>query len=145
MENKMPDQPQVQPQLARFRATSSGHISNGAHAVSFITGQECMVHKSLFSEAITAGLMPMDELAEGEVVVRPLEMAEKQELIVEACQEIIARGAAQDFTSLGKPKVSAVHAIVGFDFSRRFMLESFEQAIFRNTVDASDDNRTSGN
>jgi hypothetical protein len=114
--------------------------------MNFEAGQTRLVHKDLWSAAITAGLMPEESLQEetAQAQAAPVvpENKSQEEIVseglLEACKTLIARGNPNDFTQLGQPRAASVKKLVDFDFTANDVRRAFEQAMFEVESDGDD-------
>lgn len=105
---------------------------DGSRCMLFEAGETLPVHKTLFSAALNAGLVPQEPL-EVEVPVPVVRRSTEETVahkVLEAVQILVARGNPSDFTQLGKPRTASVKKLVDCDFTGADIQRAWEQAMF---------------
>lgn len=135
---------------ARFLASQTATVSGGGFSAVILAGEEYVIPRAAFDDAIDKGMTPLEELNIQSVEEKGIDRRtqdEKLEILVEACEKLIIRGNAKDFTQLLKPKVAVVREMVDFEFTKALLLRAYEQAIYRSeqkTEDGEDSTADSG-
>lgn len=131
------------PLQARFTAPVEARIvaDNGTKCMNFEAGESKMVHRDLYTAAISSGLVPDDPnellpVEEKKVVEIKDESGENKsqdvlirEGLVEACKLLIAKGDTKDFTVIGLPRAASLKNLVDFEFTAKNAQDAFEQAM----------------
>jgi hypothetical protein len=94
------------------------------HAIQFIKGRPTYVPRAAYSDALAIGAAPVDgeevDLSKPEAAnAAPADAAERNKLIMDAIELLIARNEREDFTAAGVPNIRAVGKEVGFNVSAR--------------------------
>lgn len=125
-----------------FLATKDCSVGGGGARILVTKGEEYKLTKPMFKEALAMGMVPQESLdikdKEKDEGVDTRTLDEKFEILVEACKKLILGGEKKNFTQLMKPKIGVVREMVDFDFSRRQMLNAYDQAVFKTEEDDND-------
>ncbi len=94
--------------------------STSGHSIAFTKGQPVYVPKEMHREVVAAGAYPDDgegevDMSDKKVEAPKLEGAERDEMLTLILSDMKARNDRDDFTATGRPKVSAVAKMAGFD------------------------------
>jgi hypothetical protein len=86
------------------------------------------VPPAIVPEAVAAGFMPDSEVQEedeDELPTAPTDSDERQLAMFEAFDKLVARGAREDFTASGSPRVDAVEKVLGWKPDKNEMRDAW--------------------
>ena len=112
---------------------------NTGHAIQFLKGVPTMVPKGMYEECLERGILPVDE--EGapvspaennvvqEVVLKqaPTDAGERNELLLEAFRQIVARNNSKDFAGGGCPHPDACSLALGWRVDQKEVRQLWEK------------------
>lgn len=122
------------PDMATFTSSKEARVmaEDGSMCVLFEEGESKPIRKELFTAAIAAGLVPEDPLVKLELPPKP-ENKSTEEIVstglIEACKMLIAKGLAQDFTTVGQPRAASIKKLVDFHFTTKDVEAAFIEAM----------------
>ncbi len=135
----------MESEVVTARFTSARDVTvvseDGGQCAVFTAGVTRAIPKRLFTAAITAGLIPEKEIEIPPVVEEPANETQEETVakgLLQACKTLILRGLADDFTTVGQPRVPAVKKLVDFDFTNKDMKEAFALAMHEVEQDGND-------
>ena len=119
---------------ARFLASKDTVVAAMNACVNVRAGREYEFPAYMFDAALSANMTPLGPL---EVVTKAEEdgtpdrrsLAEKEEILVGICKQLIERGDPKTFTQLLKPKVYIVREMVDFEFTKQSLLRAYDKAV----------------